>query len=225
MVCTRFIILAGMLLPAFFSLAPAHVSTKQVYKALTKWGRFDTRRLLHLVPAVTRDEFIEICSGVTQLLIALYQDVPPTVRHHEYFMIACKQLHTLFSSLFVDSHSDTLVYCTDQALLDQQHNLVPFLTFCKTHNHTFFVPLYAFYFEQIAFLFINSCHEAFEDKDDSKLFVRYLSRAERYYAQLHTTFRYLACSEYEVRYAQQLVRYHELLALVRKEHKAQGVLE
>ena len=92
-------------------------------------------------------------------------------------------------------------------------NLQPLLVHWKVGERYAYQTLYALYFGAVVRQFIAAVQLAYECKGDEE-YAHVRLQAEQHHVLLTTLHKFLVDSDYERRYALQLARYQELLALL-----------
>ncbi len=131
------------------------------------------------------------------------------------FVQLCRMLHNFFTHLFVDTQTNSLMYVLGALPFGIDKNRIHSLhTHWKLTHQMAYQHFYAVYFDCVVNLFINTIYAAHLHTDTQEWFDD-VSRAQRYCSELYTIHKLLVGGEYEKRYARQLVRYQEVITLLR----------
>ena len=128
------------------------------------------------------------------------------------FVVHCRFIHKHFlSHLYVDATHNVLVYSFQHAYAhDSMRECKTVFSFLKNNNTQALCDFYAIYFDCVVTLFLDTLNFIEKKVPIQNTY----TQLEQYYGELLSLMPYLRGSVYEKRYAQQIQRYQELVALV-----------
>ena len=137
------------------------------------------------------------------------------------FVRLCRIVHNFLIKVYVDTASNSLIYCERYAPIELDRTQVfPLLVYWKKQRLLAYQDFYALYFDCVSRLFVVALHEIHTRKEVQQ--ADGFAKAEQYHAELQTILSVLVASEYEGQFARQAARYQSLLALARAECRQDG---